>query len=54
MNATPAAQLQNMGINATLANVTAETYSAASTIVISACVKSRASRALEQKSLVPR
>jgi hypothetical protein len=54
LNATSTAQLQNIGINAIVAKVIAVANSAASTIIISAFVKSRASRALKQKPLVPR
>ena len=54
MNATSAAQLQNIGINAMLAKVPAVTDSAASAIIVRAFVTTRASRALEQKSRVPR
>jgi hypothetical protein len=46
LNATSAAQLQNIGVNAILANMPAITDGAASTIIVTAFVKARASRAL--------
>jgi hypothetical protein len=47
-NATPTAQLLDIRINAIFSNVPAGTDSAASTIVVTAIVKSRASRALKE------